>query len=63
MRLPYYDGGRYLQFIQARNAIRGWIRAALPLGSGDDVGQSYLHCMVETTKRRIEEIEYLLTRE
>ena len=48
MRLPYYDGGRYLQFIQARNAIRGWIRAALPLGSGDDVGQSYLHSMVET---------------
>ena len=48
MRLPYYDGGRYLQFIQARNAIRGWIRAALPLGYGDDVGQSYLHCMVET---------------
>jgi len=47
-RLPYYDGGRYLQFIQARNAIRGWIRAALPLGSGDDVGQSYLHSMVET---------------
>jgi len=48
MRLPYYNEGRYLQFIQARNAIRGWIRAALPLGSGDDVGQSYLHCLVET---------------
>ena len=48
MRLPYYNEGRYLQFIQARNAIRGWVRAALPLGSGDDVGQSYLHCLVET---------------
>ena len=47
MRLPYYDGGRSLQFLQARNAVRGWIRAALPLGSNDDVGQGYLHALVE----------------
>ena len=47
MRLPFYDGGRCLQFLQARNAVRGWIRAALPLGSNDDVGQGYLHALVE----------------
>lgn len=40
--------GRSLQFLQARNAIRGWTRAALPLGSDDDVGQGYLHALVET---------------
>jgi len=48
MRLPYYEGGKYLQFLQARNAIRGWVRAALPLGSNDDVGQVYIHVLVES---------------
>ncbi|KAL7553517.1 hypothetical protein ACHAWF_016790, partial [Thalassiosira exigua] len=47
MRLPYYDEGRSLQFLQARSAVRGWVRAALPLGSDDDVGQGYLHSLVE----------------
>lgn len=48
MRLPYYDAGRTLQFLQARNAIRGWVRAAIPLGAQDDVGQGYLHTLIET---------------
>ena len=48
MRLPYYEGGKYLQFLQARNAIRGWVRSALPLGSNDDVGQGYLLCVIES---------------
>ena len=48
MRLPYYDEGRSLQFLQARNALRGWVRAALPLGGDDDVGQGYLHVLIET---------------
>ena len=48
MRLPYHSEGRALQLIQARNAIRGWIRSALPLGSDDDVGQGYLHVLIET---------------
>jgi hypothetical protein len=48
MRLPYYEGGKYLQFLQARNAIRGWVRTALPLGSNDDVGQGYLLCVIES---------------
>eukprot|EP00585_Thalassiosira_rotula_P008078 CAMPEP_0196139554 /NCGR_PEP_ID=MMETSP0910-20130528/6791_1 /TAXON_ID=49265 /ORGANISM="Thalassiosira rotula, Strain GSO102" /LENGTH=1133 /DNA_ID=CAMNT_0041400295 /DNA_START=121 /DNA_END=3519 /DNA_ORIENTATION=+ len=49
MRLPFHDGGggRTLQFLQARCAMRGWVRAALPLGSDDDVGQGYLHVLVE----------------
>eukprot|EP00957_Ditylum_brightwellii_P206264 15347602-Ditylum_brightwellii.AAC.2 len=46
-RLPYYAGGRALQFAQARCAIRGWIVAALPLGTDDDVGQGYLHTLIE----------------
>lgn len=47
-RLPYsMGGGRVLQFLQARAAIRGWIRAALPLGGEDDVGFGYLHSLVE----------------
>ena len=43
-RLPYYNSGRALQFLQARNAIRGWIQASLPLGGGgdDDVGHGYI---------------------
>jgi hypothetical protein len=48
MRLPFYSEGRALQFIQARNAIRGWVRSALPLGNDDDVGQGYLHVLVES---------------
>ncbi|KAL9189004.1 hypothetical protein ACHAXT_011494 [Thalassiosira profunda] len=47
MRWPYYHEGRALQFLQARNAVRGWVRAALPLAPGDDVGQGYLHALVE----------------
>jgi len=48
MRLPYYNEGKIVQFLQARNAIRGWVRAALPLGADDDIGQGYLHTMIET---------------
>lgn len=47
-RLPYHAGGRSLQFMQARAAIRGWVVAALPLGSQDDVGMGYLYCIVES---------------
>lgn len=47
-RLPFHCGGRALQLAQARAAIRGWIVAALPLGSQDDIGQGYLHCLVES---------------
>ncbi|KAL7555739.1 hypothetical protein ACA910_002244 [Epithemia clementina (nom. ined.)] len=49
-RLPYYSsgGGRVLQFLQARNAVRGWITASLPLGGGnDDVGHSYILRLLE----------------
>ena len=48
MRLPFYQEGRTLQFIQARNAIRGWVRSAISLGNDDDVGQGYLHVLIET---------------
>ena len=47
-RLPFHCGGRVLQLAQARAAIRGWIVAALPLGSQDDIGQGYLHCLIES---------------
>jgi hypothetical protein len=47
-RLPYYNGGRVLQMLQARCAIRGWITAALPLGECDDVGFGYIHMLVES---------------
>ena len=46
--LPFYAGGRVLQFLQARSAIRGWILAALPLGGRDDVGNGYIHSTVES---------------
>lgn len=46
-RLPYYHGGRVLQFLQARNCIRGWITASLPLGGLDDVGNGYIHRLLE----------------
>eukprot|EP00979_Chaetoceros_neogracilis_P007377 scaffold1542_cov251-Chaetoceros_neogracile.AAC.18 len=46
-RLPFYAGGRVLQFAQARCAVRGWITSALPLGGTDDVGHSYLHTLIE----------------
>jgi hypothetical protein len=47
-RLPYHQGGRVLQFLQARCAIRGWITAALPLGGRDDVGYGYIHVLIES---------------
>ncbi len=47
-RLPYYQGGRVLQFVQARSAVRGWITAALPLGGYDDVGNAYIHSLTES---------------
>ena len=47
-RLPYYAGGRDLQFWQARCAVRGWITSALPLGGRDDVGNGYLYALVES---------------
>lgn len=46
-RLPYYQGGRVLQLMQARCAIRGWISATLPLGGGDDVGSGYILTLIE----------------
>eukprot|EP00533_Pseudo-nitzschia_delicatissima_P004876 CAMPEP_0116090012 /NCGR_PEP_ID=MMETSP0327-20121206/6729_1 /TAXON_ID=44447 /ORGANISM="Pseudo-nitzschia delicatissima, Strain B596" /LENGTH=1889 /DNA_ID=CAMNT_0003581237 /DNA_START=110 /DNA_END=5782 /DNA_ORIENTATION=+ len=47
-RLPYYQGGRILQFLQARCAIRGWILSAVPLGGFDDVGNGYIHTLIES---------------
>ena len=47
-RLPFYFGGRSLQLLQARNAVRGWIRAALPLGGTDEIGYSYIHTLFES---------------
>ena len=48
-RIPYYNGGgRVLQMLQARCAVRGWIIAALPLGGQDDVGMGYLHSLIES---------------
>ena len=47
-RLPYYQGGRILQFLQARCAIRGWIISAVPLGGFDDVGNGYIHTLIES---------------
>lgn len=41
-RLPYYFGGRIVQMLQARCAVRSWITAAVPLGGQDDVGYSYI---------------------
>ena len=47
-RLPYHHGGRVLQFLQARCAIRGWIISAVPLGGRDDVGHGYIHGLIES---------------
>lgn len=47
-RLPFYHGGRVLQFLQARCAVRGWIISAIPLGGQDDVGQGYIHTLFES---------------
>ena len=47
-RLPFHQGGRVLQFLQARCAVRGWITSAIPLGGQDDVGQGYLHTLIES---------------
>jgi hypothetical protein len=46
-RMPFYSGGRALQFLQARAAINGWITAAIPLGGDDDIGHSYIHRLFE----------------
>jgi len=47
-RLPFHQGGRVLQFLQARSVVRGWITAALPLGGCDDVGMGYLLALIES---------------
>lgn len=47
-RLPFHAGGRVLQCLQARCAVRGWITAALPLGGHDDVGYGYIHSVIES---------------
>ena len=47
-RLPYHQGGRVLQFLQARCAVRGWITSAVPLGGRDDVGNGYIHTLIES---------------
>jgi hypothetical protein len=47
-RLPYWQGGRALQFAQTRSAIRGWLLSALPLGGQDDVGNGYIHTVTES---------------
>jgi hypothetical protein len=47
-RLPFHQGGRTLQMLQARCATRGWLISALPLGGQDDVGQGYLHTLIES---------------
>ena len=47
-RLPFHQGGRILQFLQARCAIRGWIISAVPLGGRDDVGNGYIHTLIES---------------
>jgi hypothetical protein len=47
-RLPFHQGGRVLQFLQARCAFRGWIVSAIPLGGQDDVGQGYIHTLIES---------------
>lgn len=46
-RLPFHAGGRALQFLQARCAVRGWITAALPLGGSDEIGHSYIPSLFE----------------
>ena len=46
-RLPYYSGGRTLQFLQARCAVRSWITASISLGGQDDVGHSYILALFE----------------
>jgi hypothetical protein len=47
-RLPFHQGGRSIQCLQARCAIRGWIVSAVPLGGRDDVGNGYIHTLVES---------------
>ena len=47
-RLPFHSGGRVLQMLQARSAIRGWITAALPLGGRDDVGLGFILTLFES---------------
>lgn len=47
-RIPYHHGGRVLQFLQARCAVRGWITSAIPLGGQDDVGHGYIHTLIES---------------
>ncbi|KAL3922866.1 MAG: hypothetical protein SGILL_001976 [Bacillariaceae sp.] len=47
-RLPFHHGGRSIQCLQARCAVRGWIISAVPLGGRDDVGNGYIHTLVES---------------
>ena len=48
-RITFFQGGgRVLQMIQARCAVRGWITACLPLGGQDDVGGGYIHSLIES---------------
>ncbi|CAB9511471.1 Peptidase family M1 [Seminavis robusta] len=48
-RIPYFQGGgRVVQMLQARCAIRGWIMSSLPLGGQDDVGGGYIHSLIES---------------
>ncbi len=46
-RLPFHPRGRALQLLQARCAIKGWLRAALPLGGSDEIGHSYINNLFE----------------
>ena len=48
-RITFFQGGgRVLQMIQARCAVRGWVTACLPLGGQDDVGGGYIHSLIES---------------
>jgi hypothetical protein len=47
-RLPYHQGGRILQMLQSRCAVRGWIISAVPLGGRDDVGHGYIYGLIES---------------
>ena len=47
IRWPFYRGGRDLQLLQARCAIRSWILSKVPIGGDDVVGNSYIHTLFE----------------
>jgi hypothetical protein len=46
-RLPFHEGGRVLQFLQSQCVFRGWITSTLPLAGSDEIGQGYLHVLLE----------------